>query len=66
MNLNSCGGKQGWSDVIRKFSGICLEDLGKPQKLSGIITGLWTKILPWGLSAMKRQCKLDHYIQYVI
>jgi len=62
MNLNGCGMKQGWPDVIRKYSDICLEDLGKPQKLSGIITDLWTKILPWGLSAIKRECKPDHYI----
>jgi hypothetical protein len=56
MNLNGCGRKQGWPDVIRKYSGICLGDLGKPQKLSGIITGLWTTILPWGLAGMKQEC----------
>jgi hypothetical protein len=41
MNLNCCGKKQGWLDMVRKCSGICLEELGKLQKLSGVITGLW-------------------------
>jgi hypothetical protein len=46
MNLNGCGRKQGWPDVFRKYSGICLEEFGKQQTLSGIITDLWAKIYP--------------------